>query len=543
MINGTTKLNIMLSLIFRAMIIHGYSPDALLLGTMTPIPKGPKHQTSDNYRAITLISCILKLLDYLILRNQKKIFKTDPLQFGFKENSSTTLCSSFFMEVSRYFVANKTEVHAVLLDATKAFDRVEYTLLFNRLLDKGMNSLYVRCLLYMYQNQRLRIKWNKVFSNEFKITNGVKQGGVLLPLLFGIYVDHLIERLRESGLGCTVGPHFAGCVVYADDIVLLSPTITGMEEMLKISLDFSEKFHMKFNASKSQYIIFSPKGNSRKTNGIFVGNRLIHSQSKVTHLGHIIYADLNSCDLEGVTGAFYKQFNLFMRKFGHVPSAIKAKLFNTHCASFYGGSLIPLAKVGKLQVLYRKALRQVFGLSYRTHCKILSCMPFCSCHEHMFLLRFAKFAASALQHEYAIVRHIFHRATSHKYSAFGLNISHMCSKLMVNQTDVLNMPWTELRLLIKKNCKMNCHRQDNVVSSNIVFELCQARDGLYVCPLEDNQINYTSAYVPIVCSSSPLTVAPHVILWTECITDIHPTQDFIPQVIAFTELAASEIFS
>ena len=132
---------------------------------------------SDKYRAITLVSSVLKLLDYIIIEHQSHVFQTDALQFGFKAKSSTTLCTSMVAETVRQFNAGKSNVYAVLLDATKAFDRVEFTKLFGLLLDRGMDALFVRCLLNMYLNQKLRIRWNNCFSETFSVKNGVKQGG------------------------------------------------------------------------------------------------------------------------------------------------------------------------------------------------------------------------------------------------------------------------------------------------------------------------------------------------------------------------------
>ena len=65
-------------------------------------------------------------------------------------------------------------------------------------------------------------------SNYCIVRNGVKQGGVLYPLLFSIYTDSLLKRLEESGVGCHMGGHFTGALAYADDITLLSPSMPGL---------------------------------------------------------------------------------------------------------------------------------------------------------------------------------------------------------------------------------------------------------------------------------------------------------------------------
>ena len=66
----------------------------------------------------------------------------------------------------------------------------------------------------------LRVKWGNTLSSEFPATNGVKQGGVLSPILFAIYTDGLLKRLEETGVGCHMGSLFTGALAYADDITL-----------------------------------------------------------------------------------------------------------------------------------------------------------------------------------------------------------------------------------------------------------------------------------------------------------------------------------
>ena len=68
-------------------------------------------------------------------------------------------------------------------------------------------------------------------SESFTVMNGVKQGGVLSPVLFAVYTDGLLLRLQESRIGCHMGGHYAGAFAYADDIALISPSITGLRKL------------------------------------------------------------------------------------------------------------------------------------------------------------------------------------------------------------------------------------------------------------------------------------------------------------------------
>ena len=89
----------------------------------------------------------------------------------------------------------------------------------------------------IYEEQQMRIRWNNSVSDYFTISNGCKQGGVLSPVLFSIYLDQLIAQLRHLGLGCYMNGLFTGVFIYADDITLLAPLSACMLRMLEKCVD------------------------------------------------------------------------------------------------------------------------------------------------------------------------------------------------------------------------------------------------------------------------------------------------------------------
>ena len=94
-----------------------------------------------------------------------------------------------------YYVNNDSSVYCTLLDATKAFDRVEYCKLFRVLLDRKLPVACIRLLANIYTRRVTRVSWNGVCSNRFLVKNGVKQGGVLSPIFFCLYLDGLLAIL------------------------------------------------------------------------------------------------------------------------------------------------------------------------------------------------------------------------------------------------------------------------------------------------------------------------------------------------------------
>ncbi len=118
-------------MLFKAMLVHGSSPVSMVAGTMILIPK-VKHLicTSDDFRALTLISVLGKLFDLIILDKEHEALCTSDLQFGFKDGVSTTQCTNVFKETVNHYNFNKSNKFVLFLDATKAFDRVRYCKLF-----------------------------------------------------------------------------------------------------------------------------------------------------------------------------------------------------------------------------------------------------------------------------------------------------------------------------------------------------------------------------------------------------------------------------
>ncbi len=136
----------------------------------------------------------------MVLIKEHGALSSSDLQFGFKEHLSTTQCTILMSEIISYYNASRSNVYCVLLNTTKAFDRVNYCKLFRKLLDKDMSPLVLRLLLYMYTNQSLQVRWGNHIRATFSNKNGVKQGGVLSTIVFSFYMDGLFEWLRVSGI-------------------------------------------------------------------------------------------------------------------------------------------------------------------------------------------------------------------------------------------------------------------------------------------------------------------------------------------------------
>ena len=145
-IHCSEVVKVILSKLFIVMIKHGYCPKNMLSGTTVPIPKVKGTNSADNYRALTLSNVTVKLMEAIILKKIKNLLNTSNLQYGFKSNMSTTSCTFVVQEVISYYNDHDTPVICTLLDASKAFDRLHFCILFKKLIKR----VYLQYLLDFY---------------------------------------------------------------------------------------------------------------------------------------------------------------------------------------------------------------------------------------------------------------------------------------------------------------------------------------------------------------------------------------------------------
>ena len=253
LLHSTHRFHVLLCLLFNTILVHGYTPDDLLNSSIISIPKDGTVSltTSDNYRGISLFNAICKLFDNVILVLYGDELQSSDMQFGYKQGHSTTLCTLIYKEVVHHYLNSGSNVYSCLLDASKAFDRVHNGTLFRLLLTRCVPMCFIRLVLDSYIRQKACALWNSVKSRYFTMANGVKQGGVISPIFFSLYIDSLLDHLLMSGFGCHIEGVYMGALSYADDITIMCPSIGGLNKMLKICYSFAQSNSIIFNNKKT----------------------------------------------------------------------------------------------------------------------------------------------------------------------------------------------------------------------------------------------------------------------------------------------------
>ena len=375
--NAPDILYIHLSNLMKSFVIHGHLSRTLAICTLLPIIKDKlgKITDSNNYRSIAISSVILKLFDWVIILLYKDNLHLDSLQFSYQQDCSTTMCTWMVIETIDYFLRNDTEIFICTMDMTKAFDNVKHSLLFKKLLQRGIPAIILRFIMYMYEIQMAFVRWNGEISEEFKINNGVKQGAVLSALLYCVYVDDLFHRLRRDRIGCSINGEYVGILGYADDNILLSPTLDGLQQMIKVCEQYAKEHNLTFstneNISKCKIKCMAFLTRKRYLRPMVLCEHNLPWVNSIRHLGNKIENKLDGMkqDMKEKKARFIQKNNEICQEFSFAEPIQKAKLNQIYNSHFTGSSLWDLfcneaESVGKT---WNVAIRKMLGLDRRTH--------------------------------------------------------------------------------------------------------------------------------------------------------------------------------
>ena len=241
--------------------------------------------------------------------------------------------------------------------------------------------------MHWYHNQKFNINFNLLKSAEWTVNNGVRQGGILSPYLFNIYVNELIDNISSMSIGCNLGYLKSNIIAYADDVVLLSPSLSGLQNLINAFDNNINIINLHINSNKSVCMKFSKTMAPLIVNSqVFCGDSLLKFVDEIKYLGFIITSNLcNQKDIIFNRNKFYKQFNVTIRKFSNCNINVLVNLFNTYCLQIYGsnlwfGNFRCKRQLDQFAVGYHKAIKKIlkvpYGASNHDCCEILGLLTF-----------------------------------------------------------------------------------------------------------------------------------------------------------------------
>ena len=342
--------------------------------------KGPK-VNPDNYRGISLMSCFAKyflaILNQRLLKfvTEKKILSKSQLGFIPGNRTSDALLILHNL-IDHYCHKNKKYIFGCFVDFHKAFDSIPRYNLFEKLLKHNISGKFYNCLVNLYTDDQVCIKLGNNITNTFPVNQGVKQGCILSPLLFNIFMSDLQESLeKENNKPIEIAPNEScSCLIWADDLLLLSQSENGLQNMLNTLNNFSQTNGLNVNMDKTSIMIFNKTGRHiRKT--FHLGGIKVDTTREYKYLGFKITpsGEINS-GLNDLKDRALKAFMKMKNNLGHLfrkyPS-ITIKLFDTlikpillYASDFWG--MLKLPKNNPFETLYLSFCKQLIGVQKQT---------------------------------------------------------------------------------------------------------------------------------------------------------------------------------
>jgi len=364
--SNRTVLATILTIIIRLLINYGCMFKEFNTSIIKPIVKDVnKHfDQINNIRPISISDVFHTIIEKWLLRKILETYNHCSKQFGFRRGHSCQHAIVTVLETIKSAKRKKKRALVCLIDASKAFDKMNRIKLWKMMLSFCKPAV-LRFLIQYYGNSYAYIDINGTKSEKFKTSLGVKQGGCLSPLLYAIYVSDISDIVDRLNVGVKVGGQLVNILMYADDIALLTETKKDMKILLDAITDYGHDKEIKFNGTKTNLLIFNKKsckiGKKKQKEEdeiqLKLDNEPIIEVNQAKYLGfHLSTDNLNlhhyNNRIENFTYKIMKLNKLDFDK-DEMPSNTKSMLYKVHVRPvlFYGMDCLTL-KQTHMDTLY-----------------------------------------------------------------------------------------------------------------------------------------------------------------------------------------------
>ena len=291
MIKGTNEEGItLLTKLFNTILNCGYFPKDWNYGLLRLIHKGSDTDDENNYRAITLNSCLGKLFCTILnqrinpLIEQENMFCNE--QGGFRKNRRATDQIFLLKNIVRRYVTNNKYLYTCFVDFSKAFDSIWRKALIGKLSKLGVNGKFLDILRSIYNSTTNSIIYNDDVSALFKSNMGVKQGDTLSTTLFNIFINDLSNEFAFDGNNpVTVGGTEISCLLYADDLIIMSTTHESLQKCITKLEQYCITWKLEVNLKKTKIMIFNKQGALIKKHQFLYKESIIENVREYKYLG------------------------------------------------------------------------------------------------------------------------------------------------------------------------------------------------------------------------------------------------------------------
>ena len=284
----TTKL-------FNYILKSDKFPSEWSTSILVPIHKKGSKSSITNYRGISLIPVFCKLFCSILNKrivtwaSNNKILS--PCQLGFvKGNRTSDALILLHNSISDYCHKGRKKLYSCFVDFEKAFDKIPRDILLHKIHNLGITGNVFNIIASMYSSDKCCIKIGNRMSSPFSINQGVRQGCVLSPTLFNLFLSDFEPLLaKENNLDrVTINANIQmSSIIWADDILMLSETKQGLQNQLDFLEKYSNDNQLKINVNKTKCLCFNTTGKLIR-NCFHINNSAIEDVNYIKYLGFVV---------------------------------------------------------------------------------------------------------------------------------------------------------------------------------------------------------------------------------------------------------------
>ncbi len=360
--------------LFNFCMSSGKIPTMWSQGIISPIPKckDSDPRVPLNFRGISLLSVPGKLYTAAISHRLSAYLEKHHLlaneQNGFRSERSCLDHIYTLNNICRNRNLLKLQTFLTFIDFSKAFDYVTHDLLFHKLLNLNINGPIYHAIKQIYDNPTSCVQFDGQLTGWFPITSGVRQGDSLSPTLFAIYINDLVEEMKNKDTGILVGGLRIPLLLYADDIVILSENDVKAQEQLDIMTTWCKKWKMSINAKKSQIVHVRNPQRKRSSTELSCCDQVLKYVPTYKYLGFLMHEHTNPKNaIETLTSAASRSFGRIVSMF-RVLKNMGVKSYETLYHSYvvpimhYGSAVWGYKENNDTRVLQNRIARYYLGV-------------------------------------------------------------------------------------------------------------------------------------------------------------------------------------
>jgi exonuclease III len=349
--SGGTFISKQLTKVVNLVWESGIFPESWARGFIVPIHKKESKADPSNYRGITISSYMGKVFTALINNRITNFLEKNNLihesQIGFRKGRRTADHIFVLRTIIDYAKSISKRVFCCFVDLSKAFDSVWRIGLFYKMFNHKLGTKVISIVQNMYAKVVACVRSNGKLSNSFSLDVGTRQGCNLSPTLFNMYLNDLPKLLNNPIYNpVRIGNKYASVLLYADDMLLLSYSASGLQKCLNTLNVYCTKWQLNVNRGKTKVLVF----NSRKqiSERFYYNNRGIEVVSKWTYLGIDFTSSGSFQSAKKALGqkalkAYFSWNHSFSNNNG-ASISVRQKLFNSttkpialYCSEVWGG--------------------------------------------------------------------------------------------------------------------------------------------------------------------------------------------------------------